>query len=61
MHVRSLALVQQRRLAGERGIEVAIGEEVAEDLARDAVDFLLRHAERLGRRRGAPGAARNAG
>ena len=30
------------------GIEVAIDEEVDEDLARDPVDFLLRHSERLG-------------
>ena len=32
---------------GERGVEVAIGEEVDEDLARDALDLLLRHPERL--------------
>src|SRR6185503_18612378 len=32
---------------GKRGIEVAIGEEVEEDLASHPVDLLLRHAERL--------------
>ena len=52
----TVALIQQRRLAGERGIEVAIGEEVDEDLAGHPADFLPA-PERLGHAVDAPGAA----